>query len=518
MLIIPYVAMAASNTTYTAMIAQGNTNDQKDCVAFFKGLKRVPNNNAYIITNPGFTYNDGVNTWLNEVRAGAADLVDAGNKNVLYWSGHGGRGNVLNEIPSDPTKASGTYNRFTVGTALDLNNTNWMNTSKWKGKPLAAVIFAACYQLDSTSVTTAVRAMKSSNVRIIAGYHESGPTHPTDVTIANNFFNNNRNNVKGGVENGESIKSSWQIANEISNAHGTWAVLAYTSNNNQYYRIPGFPGNEYAPPAAGSAVYRYWKDYITTPQPTSIGTTSLENLPPTLEATKAISLNVQSEMSKSMSTIHTEGIQVANIREQSEGVVIDSVQQSIVDSFIGQAVPFDLTGRSLLSISEVHRAEAHEDSGILYETDIIIGKTYSYSNQFNGIRIVDNFIKVGTDAEGVYFVINKWTEVAAKDKYHVGAKNILPLQSSLGNDENGEAAVFVSDLMETSERIDGVTFTVSDQATAHQKVTRINTSRILSTELVYAPSGNGEYFLAYEVRVDDGNVYYVCCADGNVTQ
>ena len=96
-------------------------------------------------------------------------------------------------------------------------------------------MLAACFQLDSSIMHYYARAMRASSVRAIAGYHERGPGHPTDVTIAENFFTY--------ANAGNSVKYSWQYGNTVANTIHPWAVLVYTHNSNEYYRIPGFPGN-----------------------------------------------------------------------------------------------------------------------------------------------------------------------------------------------------------------------------------------------------------------------------------
>ena len=242
----------AAATSYTAMIVQGNTPDVGDCKVVFENLKNVPDGNSYTISNRGWHYNNG-NSYHNYSKwptssseyslACAQDLIDAKNYDVLYWSGHGGRNPIrLNVHPSSNDYGPGSSQQPTINIAstLGVDSSNWASTSQWnKNSRLKVAIFSACQVLDNSygDCKYLVRAMKASNVRVIAGYHLTSPTNPVDTNIATAFFDNTQN---GGVSGGESIRSSWQTANELNSAASRWAVLCYKDNSNQYYRIPGF--------------------------------------------------------------------------------------------------------------------------------------------------------------------------------------------------------------------------------------------------------------------------------------
>lgn len=163
-----------------------------------------------------------------------------------------------------------------ANSTLGVDSSNWASTSQWnKNSNLKVAIFSACQVLDNTygDCKYLVRAMKASNVRVIAGYHMTSPTNPVDTNIATDFFYNTQN---GGVTGGESIRSSWQTANELNSAASRWAVLCYKDNSNQYYRMPGFPGRTYSDPSSDATVYRFWSSYTDSTGGQTM-TTSLED-------------------------------------------------------------------------------------------------------------------------------------------------------------------------------------------------------------------------------------------------
>ena len=441
-------------TGYTAMIVQGNTPDVGDCKVFFEQLKRVPGNNSYTIDNCGWHYNSG-NSYHNWSRtstqndlADAQDLINAGLYDVLYWSGHGGRVRLNVHGSNDYGPGSAKQPTIYMPSTLKVDSSNWASTSLWnKSSNLKVAIFAACQVLDNTSgdCKYLVRLMKASNIRVIAGYHQVSPTNPTDTDIAEAFFANSRN---GGVTGGESIRSSWQTANELKGESGSWAVLCYKDGYNQYYRIPGFPGNTYSAPSSSATVYRFWSQYTdsTGGQPMTTSANS-EGAALPLEITVIPSIDTQASNNRDL-TVYRE------MNDACQSTIDENSQRLIAESYLSEK-----HRDGLEAIGTVYCEEMDEDIGAVPGTETVIGKTFCYMNQYNGIKLLNNFYKVATDADGVYCVIDKWRDIAVPSEEAMNNPAILSadaicnLADSFGEEDSENAGLVYVPINESTSRL-----------------------------------------------------------------
>lgn len=469
------LVLPASAATYSAMIVQGNTPDVGDCKVVFEELKNVPNGNAYSISNRGWHYNNG-NSYHNYDKwklgyssdpeyalASAQNLIDAGTHDVLYWSGHGGRNpSRLNVHPSSNDYGPGSSQQPTIYIAdtLQVDGSDWATSSLWnKNSNLKVAIFSACQVLDNTynDCKYLVRAMKASNLKVIAGYHLTSPTNPTDTQIAENFFYNTEN---GGVTGGESIRSSWQTANELVGAGSRWAVLCYKDAGNQYYRIPGFPGNSYAEPAADATVYRFWSQYTSS--------TGGQAMPASEDGALPLEITVANNNARS---INESGLTVyRDMYDDNTSDLDESEQRNVADEYIPEEYK-----NGIEFVGTVSCEAMDPDDGAVPGTDVVIGKTFCYSNHYNGIRLENNFYKVATDANGVYFTIDKWNNIVASSEETTANTEIM----------SANAAVAQVDI---------------DSAT--------------NSELLYVPVSETTYRLCYAVSPEDAPVYYIDCVTG----
>ena len=67
-------------------------------------------------------------------------------------------------------------------------------------------------------------------------------------------------------------------------------------------------------------------------------------------------------------------------------------------------------------IGTIYCEEVNEDIGAVPGTESVVGKTFCYNNQYNGIRLVDNFYKVATDADGVYSTMDRWADIVEQSE------------------------------------------------------------------------------------------------------
>ena len=149
--------MAAKTATICAGHQQNGT---RDCVAFYNGL--VPKNYT------GQAYGN------NGTYATAANLNDAKNRSVLYWSSHGRKANATNYEVLGP-------DWFSVGVQMQYWSTS---------NPIEIAFFASCYAFyrDFYKQDFAT-IMKRTNLFVVCGYSGQAPAGTsTDTNIVNAFF------------------------------------------------------------------------------------------------------------------------------------------------------------------------------------------------------------------------------------------------------------------------------------------------------------------------------------------
>lgn len=461
--------MNAFAATYNATIQQGNTPDVMDCVEIFDGLKSVPSGNTYIIDNFGWQRNVSTNSPIHLAQcATPSEFASSGKYDFMYWSGHGGSGPLRLNV--NASRTYGSYTTFDVANTLNVNNSNWASTSAWnKSSPLKVAIIAACYSLDNTynDCKYWARAMRASNLRVVAGYHISSPTDPYDTKIAHAFFSNS---INGGVKGGESVRSSWQTANEMYSQNAAWAVMCYKENGNQYYRIPGFPGKTYSAPSSNATIYRFWNQYKDPESSGQIITpNSVATNPLPLELKATTGLHIANPAGITAASLENDS-QLISVRELEDSPITDeSAQKALAEEFLHNNISLSAQksiDSAIKTVGTITCEEIDEEIGLVEGSQVEVGKTYCYNNQYNGVKVFNNFLKIGTDSSGIYFIINKWSDMAP-----TGTQTTQNVQSR-------PYAKLASD--------------VDDE-----------------TALIYVPVGNNTYRLAYEVlNEDDQPTYY----------
>ena len=498
-LIASMLCVPASATSFTAMIVQGNTKGIADCKVVFEALKNVPNGNSYTISNRGWTYDNGnsfhnYSKWTNGKTnsaypiAGEQHLIEARSHDVLYWSGHGGNGSdsdsgigpKLNAHPKDTRiidygPGETRQPEIDVASALGVREENWKSTSQWnKNSRLTVAIFAACSVLDNYygGCKYLARAMKASNVRVIAGYHENSKPNPWDIYIAHDFFYGNEKAVYKNrcVTNGESIRSSWEAVNEVDDAGPNWAVLCYKEGGNQYYRLPGFPGKTYAAPSEDATVYRYRADYKDPTggeiMPTGQNIIS-RALPIEVRVSAPDSQSLNSE-GKSYFTMYREmnADVTGHLDEEAQGLVASDY----IDGKYKNGIEL---------IGTVFCEEVDEDVGCVPGTEVVVGKNFCYNNQYGNVRLLNNFYKVCTDSDGIYMVVDRWRDVTVSSE-----------------ETTANTAVLTSD-------------------SARRVASYADKENITDTELVYVPINENTYRLCYEMTSEYSAPYYLDAVTGN---
>ena len=391
----------ASASGYAATIMQGNTECESDCLAFYNGL--LDGGYSNFVTN-GWTRNSYTSSTISSYRVTPTQFFNCKNNTVAYYSGHGIKRDGYPII-----NANAENSEIDVAGLLNVKNSTWRTDCEWTTTdPLRVLVLGACSQLDSSIMTYYARIMRASGIRAIAGYHEMADIHPTDQYVVEDFMYY--------CQTGNSIWYSWSTANATYDE--PWAVLVYTENYNQYYRIPGFPGTTYTVPSSTAKIYRY-ADWLgsSNQEVLSVGAgDETSNINPLLtEHTSShnqqlpLYITVSNDAALSQK-IENMGIENREVVENNLDVADDSaVMAKLAVNLLADKDLTDVYG----GMHEVVRGEVDPDIGYLEETEITVQRVYTYQNSYNGIKIDNAFIKFGVDCEGISFVIDQWKDVSA---------------------------------------------------------------------------------------------------------
>ena len=387
----------------TGGVAHGNTTNAFDCNVFYNGLKtRYGASNVY---TAGFTV--GSDTVNMSSIASVTNFRAAKNLHVLYWSSHGN---------SYPKLNYGGPKEFKSG---EVAYVDWCDSLT---NPLKVAIFAACYQFNGNTNRSrwANNVMRRCDLRVMAGYHEKGPTHQIDRDIATEFFS-----LANG---GNSVWYSWEHANAISSKGKDWLVLVYHGDGRQYYRMPGFPGNTYPDPNRNTTpIYRY------------AGTISNQEVPKTSGASLGSSptsgsfpymLEIDSSPCKMLDvdklnpsvTICTDAemnTMFYGVRENSATEVSARVARSHNSDLFDALVDKEILEAGIVDAYETAMAEVLQE-GEKEGPERIIGSTRRIFQQYEGILLEGNCIVSSSDANGVIALNNRWLRTKAiKGSDHV---------------------------------------------------------------------------------------------------
>lgn len=300
-------------------------------------------------------------------------------------------------------------------------------------------------------------------MRVIAGYHATGPGHDDDVEIAEEFFDY--------CTDGNSVRYSWEHGNEDVRSSAPWAVLVYKQYSNQYFRIPGFPGNTYSTPTSDAPVYRYasWisgSDVILDPTE-SKSSVELNSLPLYIQTTED----------------NTKSIKFNSTREAVDSEKDVPLDSSQTDRMMEQVLLSKDYNNLVCITTPVVCSEVDPESGIVEGTDIVVERMYKYFSTYNNIRVNNSFINFYVDCDGINSISNKWksievfnAEIASSN--YIDEKTAIELIKKAGYDD-------------------------------------LETLRI---SLVYQPVKDNICKLKYEFVSTTGSVLYVDAENGAVSQ
>ena len=444
-------------SNYSAYVMQGNTQSESDCRTFQAGLE---NGGYSSFTDYGWVYYSATYSAINQQRVTESEFKEAKIGTVGYYSGHGGtwsgsdRYPVINYIPSDPSLSYGKSSPINVATALGITGSDWKTKCVWSmSNAIRVLVLASCSQLDSSIVKYYARLMKATSIRAIAGYHDTAPSYGDD-TIATSFLNY--------CAAGNSVWYSWQHANTDEN----WAVLVYQSNDNQYYRLPGYPGKTYSDPASTASVYRY-ASFLANPQETPTNV----NLNPEYDNyILPLSISIHgSQMRNAVTYISRETV----VRDASIPDAEPYARKVLID-IIGD----DEARKTICIQRHITREIVDDDEGILRDGATVIERTYRFVNTYNSVKIVDNYISVSVDANGISEVTNRWLQIA----------DVEESKERLGN-------------------INGGIISEEEAISIAKSATECEQFEVYHVNYAYVPKEEGEYVLCREVVSSCGFCY-----------
>lgn len=386
---------------------------------------------------------------------------------MLYWSGHGGSNgnNATLNITHNSSK------RFNTFDAAD----KWKNTYDLK-----VAIIAACYQFNGNGLRGKwVEIMKNSGLKVLAGYHESAPSS-TDKDIANEFFR--LANETRGSSQGNSVRHSWQQANIANGSSAQWIVLGYKTNRMEYYRLPGFPGSFEASPSS-KTVYRYTSKNINGTGATSRAASFINREIPyeikVSEDTLDLDAAVLGDNCHVASLDDDAQAKIINLRENKlDSIALEDAQKNNAVIIENLGIDSNLSN-AIINNYALLETEIKEDGSDGEENNI--GVVSTYQQQYRGIPLEDNFFTVCSDSDGVFSVIDRWSEISEID----GSQIIEPITIRKAEE------ILDSKLNFKAPEID-------------------------SCEYVYKKTENGTYRLNVKLVSENNQQYYVDAVSGDL--
>ena len=441
---------------YSAEVCQGNTANADDVKAFYSNLS----SKGYAVTAKGYS-DKGITI------ADKNDFINAKNYNVLYWSGHGGSNgnNATLNITHDSSK------RFNTFEAAD----KWKNTYDLK-----VAIIAACYQFNGNGLRGKwVEIMKNSGLKVLAGYHESAPSS-NDTKIANEFFR--LANETRGSSQGNSVRYSWQQANIANGSSGKWIVLGYKTNRMEYYRLPGFPGSFEASPSS-KTVYRYTSKNINGTGATSRAASFINREIPyeikVSEDTLDLDTAVLGDNCHVASLDDDAQAKIINLRENRlDSIALEDAQKNNAVIIENLGIDSNLSN-AIINNYALLETEIKEDGSDGEENNI--GVVSTYQQQYRGIPLEDNFFTVCSDSDGVFSVIDRWSEISEID---------------------------------SSQIIEPITIRKAEEILDSKL--NFKAPEIDSCEYVYKKTENGTYRLSVKLVLENNQQYYVDAVSGDL--
>ncbi len=320
---------------------------------------------------------------------------------IKYWSSHGANDGTL------------------WGTSNDVNVNIFNQSFSWSGDKLEFAFLAACHQLDGAGSNPRARYAKAmigdKAVRVICGYHEQAPAS-IDKKVVDKFIDY--------AKTGESVKSSWILANKYWNDKGystdDYCVLTH-SGNVQYSRFPGFPGATYTRPGASStSILRFSK---VNPNGTPQSTKGFYNYKDTSYRVpnyvlKAVPIKFDVKNNKNLAVLRDNrdvmmvGDEIGNKPIiQSSDEALKNCKKAFEDVLVNFS-DIDMDN-SDICVTPIVMAEVNYDGG--EEKEETIAYDITIKNAYDGIEILGDYLSGIVADEDVSYLAGSWNEYEKVD-------------------------------------------------------------------------------------------------------
>lgn len=426
-------------------------------------------------------------------------------KTIKYWAAHG----------------NNTGSMWGDANSVEIDIFNDYTNFSWAGGNLEFVFLAACNQLDglgSNPRAEYARAMiGDSAVRAICGYHEGAPS-TKDADVAEKFLEY--------AETGESVKSSWILANQYW-ANLGWSTSYYLvlthSGNVQYSRFEGYPGLPYNRPNASSTTILRFSSTGSNTQPTAVSNelngvsfnTSIDELQETVVPT--YSLAADPYIPTTTDTAQFDLIVETNVRSVSSPVsaAIGEIgheplsmtpEEAAINAFVwlGDSfceLPVALLTEDNVEVVPIVMAEVNLDGGP--EVEQVVAYSVTKNNEYNGIRILGDHCNIIVDDNGTLFTSMMWAD------YYEVFESMSGTVSTVQNTVSfADATALLSQHLGAS-----VQYQASRSASSDSGIT------VNDAELVYAYNEDtGTYQPCWRFEVDGYADLLVNCLNGSIEE
>lgn len=406
---------------------------------------------------------------------------------IKYWASHGlTNGDVYGDANSV---------RFNV----------LSQSLKWSGNNLEFVFLATCSQLSGGLINKYANAMKGDKgVRAVAGYHKTAPSGMTggDRDVVDRFMRY--------AKTGESVKSSWILANEESMIGGNCSVLAH-GGVAQFSRFSGFPGATYSRPN-GSNVFKY--DVVVRQTPINLSDTSVGALNFKVDVEELANLKVPNYQLKKIDKLYTvnEAIDTIVLEDDTEictlngeigdeSVVYDENEaiikaQTWVDNAFNE---FDLSLLKNPSIKEVVKTEV-TDNYEEGENGSTVAYIVSCNNEVDGYKIQGEGIKAFVDNSGVIYSSIDWNDYEKISSY--GERTI---SNRIGYEES--VSILEREIVSKTQSKSSLLTSTGERNT------------VVNAELIFSYDDESNLYIpVWHYEMEDGRGYDIKCDTGEITE
>lgn len=250
----------------------------------------------------------------------------------------------------------------------------------------------------------------------------------------------------------------------------------------EYYRLPGFPGSFEASPSS-KTVYRYTSKNINGTGAISRAASFINREIPyeikVSEDTLDLDTAVLGDNCPVSSLDDDAQAKIINLRENKlDSIALEDAQNNNAVIIENLGIDSNLSS-AIINNYALLETEIKEDGSDGEENNI--GVVSTYQQQYRGIPLEDNFFTVCSDSDGVFSVIDRWSEISEID---------------------------------SSQIIEPITIRKAEEILDSKL--NFKAPEIKSCEYVYKKTENGTYRLSVKLVSENNQQYYVDAVSGDL--